>query len=402
MNRYIIIALYALSFTLLFQYFFTNKQTEVKNTNDIILTIVDDTIVVPNSPNIEIVNHTQSGATFNTCSDITLSVDSRTIGSLGEWAPSFCQEIIVWAWEKKHIPMEELSTLLTKMPGKYILTLKTSNGDRTMVFDLSLPGTFRSLLTTVFYNPIYNLFVALLTFIPGHPLGWAIVIITIIIRLILLVPQQHMLESQKKLQLIQPKIKALQEKFGWGSTPEEKRDNQAKLGMEMLDLYKKEWVSPMGSCLPLLIQMPILIGLYWVVSSITDPSNFYHLYSFFKDFDPTAINTNFIGLDLKQIGGVVGGIFALVLAGLQYIQAKLSFAYNPVAKKEEKKVEKKEGEIPEFALDPQMMQKSMLYVFPVMIGVTALFFPLGVGLYWFIGTLFVIAQQWYVNKKKIK
>jgi YidC/Oxa1 family membrane protein insertase len=402
MNRYIIIALYALSFTLLFQYFFTNKQTEVKNTNDIILTIVDDTIVVPNSPSIEIVNHTMSGASFNTCRDVTLSVDSRTIGNLSEWAPSFCQEIIVWAWEKKHIPLEELSTLLAKMPGKYILTLKTSTGDRTMVFDLSLPGTFRSLLTTVFYNPIYNLFVALLTFIPGHPLGWAIVIITIIIRLILLVPQQHMLESQKKLQMIQPKIKALQEKFGSSSTPEEKRDNQAKLWMEMLELYKKEGVSPMGSCLPLLIQMPILIGLYWVVSSITDPSNFYHLYSFFKDFDPTAINTNFFGLDLKAIGWVVGAVFALVLAGLQYFQAKLSFAYNPVAKKEEKKIEKKEGEIPEFALDPQMMQKSMLYVFPVMIWVTALFFPLGVGLYWFIGTLFVIAQQWYVNKKKLK
>jgi YidC/Oxa1 family membrane protein insertase len=402
MNRYIIIALYALSFTLLFQYFFTNKQTEVKNTNDIILTIVDDTIVVPNSPSIEIVNHTMTGASFNTCRDITLSVDSRTIGNLSEWAPSFCQEIIVWAWEKKHIPLEELSTLLAKMPGKYILTLKTSTGDRTMVFDLSLPGTFRSLLTTVFYNPIYNLFVALLTFIPGHPLGWAIVIITIIIRLILLVPQQHMLESQKKLQMIQPKIKALQEKFGSSSTPEEKRDNQAKLWMEMLELYKKEGVSPMGSCLPLLIQMPILIGLYWVVSSITDPSNFYHLYSFFKDFDPTAINTNFFGLDLKAIGWVVGAVFALVLAGLQYFQAKLSFAYNPVAKKEEKKIEKKEGEIPEFALDPQMMQKSMLYVFPVMIWVTALFFPLGVGLYWFIGTLFVIAQQWYVNKKKLK
>ena len=83
-----------------------------------------------------------------------------------------------------------------------------------MIFELSLPGAFRSLLTTVFYNPIYNFFVALLTFIPGHPLGWAIVIITVIIRLILLVPQQHMLESQKKLQVIQPKIKALQEKFG--------------------------------------------------------------------------------------------------------------------------------------------------------------------------------------------
>lgn len=46
-----------------------------------------------------------------------------------------------------------------------------------------------------------------------------------------------------------------------------------------------------------------------------------------------------------------------------------------------------------------MMQKVMLYMLPIMIGVSALFFPLGVGLYWFIGTLFVIAQQWYVNTK---
>jgi YidC/Oxa1 family membrane protein insertase len=62
----------------------------------------------------------------------------------------------------------------------------------------------------------------------------------------------------------------------------------------------------------------------------------------------------------------------------------------------------KEGEAPELALDPAMMQKSMLYVLPVVIGVSALFFPLGVALYWFIGTLFVIAQQWYVNQKKVK
>jgi YidC/Oxa1 family membrane protein insertase len=171
--------------------------------------------------------------------------------------------------------------------------------------------------------------------------------------------------------------------------------------MEMLELYKKEKVSPMGSCLPLLIQMPILIGLYWVISSINDPSNFYHLYSFFKNFNPTSIDTNFYGLDLKAIWGTAGIVFAIVLAIFQYIQAKLSFAYNPPPKKEEKKIVK-EGEAPELALDPAMMQKSMLYVLPVVIGVSALFFPLGVALYWFIGTLFVIAQQWYVNQKKVK
>lgn len=94
-----------------------------------------------------------------------------------------------------------------------------------------------------------------------------------------------MLESQKKLQIIQPKIKELQTKY---------KDDQAKLGMEMLELYKKEGVNPMGSCLPLIIQMPILIGLYWVISGITDASNFYHLYSFFSDFNPKDINAHFL------------------------------------------------------------------------------------------------------------
>ena len=64
--------------------------------------------------------------------------------------------------------------------------------------------------------------------------------------------------------------------------------------------------------------------------------------------------------------------------------------------------EKKEGEPPEMALDPEVMQKMMLYFFPIMIAVTSYFFPLGVGLYWFIGTLFVIVQQAYVNRKKAK
>ncbi len=63
-------------------------------------------------------------------------------------------------------------------------------------------------------------------------------------------------------------------------------------------------------------------------------------------------------------------------------------------------VVKKDDEAPEFALDPAMMQNMMLYFFPVMIAVSSYFFPLGVGLYWFIGTLFVIAQQAYVNRSK--
>ncbi len=198
---------------------------------------------------------------------------------------------------------------------------------------MSKPGAFRSALSGIFYEPIYNLFVALLTFLPGHSLGWAIVIITLIIRLILLAPQHHMLMSQKKLQVIQPKIKELQTKY---------KDDQAKLGVEMLELYKKEGVNPMGSCLPLLIQMPILIGLYWVISGANDPSNFYHLYPFFSSFDPTSVVSLFYGLDLQHIGGTIGILFALALGLIQWIQAKLSFTYNPIAKQESKEIEKTE------------------------------------------------------------
>lgn len=155
----------------------------------------------------------------------------------------------------------------------------------------------------------------------------------------------------------------------------------------------------MGSCLPLLIQMPILIGLYWVVSGITDTSNYYHLYSVFQNFDPRNINSFFYGLDLKHVGGIVGGIFALALGGLQYIQAKLSFGYNNATKKDASIEESKtEALASEFAVDPDMMKNMMLYMMPVVMAVSSFFFPLGIGLYMFIGTIFVIVQQWYVNK----
>ena len=117
------------------------------------------------------------------------------------------------------------------MSGKYIVTLKTPVGDRLVTFSSSTPGAFRVFLTDVVYRPIYNTFVGLITYLPGHSLGWAIIIITLIIRLILLVPQHQMLTSQKKLQVLQPKIKEIQKKY---------KGDQAKLGSEMLALYKQE------------------------------------------------------------------------------------------------------------------------------------------------------------------
>ena len=101
------------------------------------------------------------------------------------------------------------------------------------------------------------------------------------------------------------------------------------------------------------------------------------LYSFFSSFRPQDIDTTFYGINLLQIGGKIAIIFAIALAVIQYIQARLSFSYQPPVEKKEKKI-LKEWEMPEMALDPDMMKKMMLYFFPVMIAVSAYFFPLGI------------------------
>lgn len=390
MNKFAIILLYALILTLSFQYFFPKQQVTNNATSNILVTIEKDSIVIPNIPKISLINNTASGFEISPCDDISITIDSQPLTNIRDAAPNFCTPKSIGINKTESLSFDELARIFASRAGKYAINVNTPLWARTVTFAIDEPRAVRTFLTNTVYNPIYNLFVALLTFLPGHSLGWAIVVITLIVRVILLVPQHHMLQSQKKLQVIQPKIKDLQAKY---------KDDQAKLGMEMLELYKKEWVNPMGSCLPLIIQMPILIWLYWVISGISDPSNFYHLYSIFADFDPKNIDAHFLGLNLLQIGGAIAVIFGIALALVQYIQAKLSFAYQwTLPKKEEKKVVV-EWATPEIALDPEMMKKMMLYFFPLTIGVSAYFFPLGVGLYWFIGTLFVIAQQAYVNKK---
>ena len=220
-------------------------------------------------------------------------------------------------------------------------------------------GFFRTLLATVFYAPILNFFLALIEYLPGHSLGLAIIVITIIVRIILLVPQHQMLVSARKMQAIQPKIVALQAKF---------KGDQAKMGMELMELYKREKVNPLGSCLPLLIQMPILIVLYWVLTSIQDHSNIYYFYTWFKDFDIARIEHIFLGVDLLKMGGVIGVALALIVGGTQFAQIWLSQRGKPV-------IDTSTRDPNSLMPDPNLMNKFMLYGMPVMIGVSTIYFP---------------------------
>lgn len=232
-SRILLIFLYAFTLSLVVQYFFFPKDT-TKNTitaQGVILQVEKENITIPNIPKVELVNHSTGSITMNTCSDISITIDSNPVSDIATATPDFCQTLTLAPEEKKVLPFNALYKVFAQLPGKYIITAKTPFGDRIVYVNTSEPGLFRSAISSTFYEPIYNLFVALITFLPGHSLGLAIIVITLIIRLILLVPQHHMLMSQKKLQVIQPKIKEIQKKY---------KDDQAKLGVEMLDLYKKE------------------------------------------------------------------------------------------------------------------------------------------------------------------
>ena len=107
----------------------------------------------------------------------------------------------------------------------------------------------------VIYRPLLNLLVFFYNVIPGHDVGIVIIVLTIFIRLILAPSFHKSLKSQKAMNDLQPKLGALREKH--------KGDKEAE-AKAMMELYKEHEINPLASCLPLLIQLPILIGLYQV------------------------------------------------------------------------------------------------------------------------------------------
>jgi YidC/Oxa1 family membrane protein insertase len=112
------------------------------------------------------------------------------------------------------------------------------------------------LYNLLFYQPIFNLLISFYNLIPGHDIGIAIIALTFLIRLILFPVTLSSLKSQKALQNLQPKIQEIKEKYK--NEPEKKRQ-------ALIELYSKEKVKPLSSCLPLFIQLPIFVALYQVL-----------------------------------------------------------------------------------------------------------------------------------------
>ncbi|HOX61130.1 MAG TPA: YidC/Oxa1 family membrane protein insertase [Candidatus Magasanikbacteria bacterium] len=229
------------------------------------------------------------------------------------------------------------------------------------------------LFHTFLYQPLFNIFVGLYNLIPD--VGVGILLITIIVKAILYPLNSSSIKAQKSLSDMQPKIDALKAKY---------KDEKQKIAEETMKLYKENKINPMASCLPLLVQLPIFIALYWVLRDGLSTNNFDTLYSFVKN--PGSINTVTLGLvDLKN-NSLILAIFA---GAAQFWQAKSMM-------RKKAPVEAGAGAKDENMMS--MMNKQMLYLMPVMTVLIGMKLPGGLSLYWFLSTALMALQQMLVMR----
>lgn len=186
--------------------------------------------------------------------------------------------------------------------------------------------------------------------------GLSIVVVTIIIRLILLPLNVKQLKSSKAMQDIQPELKELQAKYS-----SKDANTQQKLQQETMALFQKHGVNPLAGCLPIFVQMPILIAMYHAIMR-TDAIQG-HTFLWFALDSPDYV-------------------LPIIAGAATYFQQKLMMAGSPAAQ------------------NPQMV--AMLYLMPIMITVFAFFFPAALALYWVVGNIFMVAQTLFIRKPMMK
>ncbi|WP_053217717.1 YidC family membrane integrase SpoIIIJ [Virgibacillus senegalensis] len=191
--------------------------------------------------------------------------------------------------------------------------------------------------------------------------GLSIVIVTILIRLVLLPLNIKQLRSSKAMQDIQPELQKIREKYS-----SKDANTQQKLQQETMELFQKNGVNPLAGCLPLIVQMPILIAFYQAIMRTAEIKE--HSFLWFQLGEPDPFF-----------------ILPIVAAGATFLQQKLMMAGTNTSQN---------------AMMPQMTM--MLYMMPIMIGVVAIFFPSALALYWVVGNIFMVAQTIFIRKPMMK
>jgi YidC/Oxa1 family membrane protein insertase len=263
--------------------------------------------------------------------------------------------------------------------------------------------------------PILNILIAFYKLfetlhVPGA-FGFAIILLTVAIRLLLYPLMHAQLQSARKMANLKPHLDELSKRH---------KDNKQALQQAQLALYKEHGINPAAGCLPMLIQFPVLIALYNVFLQILNNGNMEQLVGDINAvlYHPALAITNldlaFFGVNLGvkpnqwQTVGVWLLLVPVITALLQWYQTKLMVAPSANLKlpstklgtsnAQNSKLENKEQNEKKPEDTAAEMQKQMALITPVMFGFFAFQFPLGLSLYWNVFGLFGIMQQLQVNK----
>lgn len=236
----------------------------------------------------------------------------------------------------------------------------------------------------VFFNQLFGNF------------GVAVIVLTILIRLMLVPLVLPSLKAANKMKAIAPALAKLKKKY---------QGNKQKLAQAQMELYKKHGVNPAAGCLPQIVQLVVLIALYQAFNQVlkvngeTISKLNEILYSFLKLPADAVINTRFWYLDLTKpdvfrpadLPFPLPGVFLLLAALIQLISSKMMQPAVAASQKLAKKTETKEDDL------ATAMQSQMLYLFPLMTILIGFSFPSALVLYWFIFSLSTAVQQYLVN-----
>lgn len=199
---------------------------------------------------------------------------------------------------------------------------------------------------TVISQPLFWVLRTIHSFIGNW--GWSIILLTMLIKAVFYKLQETSGRSMAKMRNMQPRVKHLQERY---------KDDRQGLSAAMMELYRKEKVNPAAGCLPIVVQMPVFIALYWVLIESVEMRQ-----------APFALWLN----DLSSKDPYF--VLPLLMGITMFFQQKL----NPTP--------------------PDPIQAKVMMAMPIVFTVFFAFFPSGLVLYWFVNNLLSIAQQWHINK----
>ncbi len=232
-----------------------------------------------------------------------------------------------------------------------------------------------SLFHLAIYNPLYNGLIFLIDILPGGDIGWAVIIFTCIVKLIIFPLSKGSVKTQIKMRELQPELQKLQAQY---------KDNKEEQAKQLLEFYKKNDLNPFAGIFLILIQLPIILALAFIFFKGGLPNvNADILYSFVSV--PAVVNTLFLGLIDVSKRSI---IFAILASVSQFISVQLSVPPHVAT-----------SDKPNFKDDlARSMNMQMRYIMPIFIFFISLGVSGAVTLYWITSNLFTIGQELYFRK----